>query len=276
MRSAYTGNPEDHAQACALLEALCEGYVRAMVVEIESEPDGAFPCCIKCGGLRTRNAPLTPAQAQAVQGTLRHGHPSGTQRELLDEILADHGYPREQWDANGLEIEDDGPSAMGDSPPGVAYQQVQSSPTRGGLYEDALTGTKIPPAGAEPFTKTLAQTQLGGGIYTIAGSMPYLRRNEAPPSSHATIQVRSAREILAAGCGHTVELACYQCAQKRLHSDPNARVMILCTEPGTFRGVVACSDYHEKPERRGTIDDPVVDARPVGACGCGGDHAQAQ
>lgn len=88
------------------------------------------------------------------------------------------------------------------------------------------------------------------------------------PGPFAELRIRSASQILASGGGTTIELACYQAAQKRRHADPLAKVEVLCTEPGTFRAIVRCSHEHEKPERRGAIDDPIVDARPVGSCGC--------
>lgn len=89
------------------------------------------------------------------------------------------------------------------------------------------------------------------------------------PRPGIAIMLRSATEILESRRGSTVELACYQCAMKRRGgADPGAKVIICCVEPGTFRGAVLMSHLHSKPEKRGKIDDPVVDARPIGACGC--------
>jgi hypothetical protein len=99
--------------------------------------------------------------------------------------------------------------------------------------------------------------------------VPERYRQTAAPLPAATVQVRCAREILRTKTGSTIELACYQCAQKRRHADPCAKVKIVCTGAGTFRAVVLCSQQHEKPERRGIIDDPVEDAKPQGSCGCG-------
>ncbi len=171
-----------------------------------------------------------------------------------------------------------------------------------------LRATPITPAEAQAIQVTLAQPDLEPaarveleGVMTASGYfMPELedseiealaqpapnpRRNQeswayeacvperfrqtAAPLPATTLQVRCAHEILRTKTGTTIELACYQCAQKRRHADPGARVKIVCTSPGTFRAVVQCSNQHEKPERRGMIDDPVEDAKPVGSCGCG-------
>ena len=209
MRANYRSNPETHDQACRILEALCEGYVLAMLEEMDSYPDKTFPCCIKCGSFRTRNAPLTPAQAQSITETLEHGHPvSGLQRHALAGILLDHGLePPPEYEARALAEKNLEPHAMDAAPLG-------------------------------------------------------------------SIQVRSAKQILRNRGGHTIELACYQCAMKRRGgADPGAKVIVCSTSPGTFRGAVLMSQHHSNPDKRGQIDDPVVDARPVGGCGCGGGHA---
>ncbi len=190
MRTSYSTLPTTHGDACRILEALCEGYVRAMVEEIDAAPPKTYPCCIKCGEFTTRNAPLTPAQAKSLEETIEHGHPvSGLQRMQLGEILEAHGYDY--------------------------------------------------------------------------------------PAQPGTVRVGSVAEIVRNRGGHSVELACYQCAMKR-HSgaDPAATVVICCTIPGTYRGVVLMSDQHRDEHKRGRIDDPVVDARPGGSCGCGVPHAQ--
>ncbi len=198
--SNYHGPPMTHEQCCRVLEALCEGYVLAMLAEMDAEPTGTFPCCIKCGGFRTRNAPLTPAQAESIEDTLEHGHPvSGLQRKHLADILEHHGY----------------------------VAPIEAS--------DAFHG-------ADP---------------------------EATRNYEAQIHVRSAGEIADSAGGTTIELACYQCAMKRRGPDAGAKVVICCTIPGTFRGAVLQSPGHDNPERRGRLDDPVVDARPYGECGCG-------
>ena len=192
MRTTNHAEPMSHGLACQVLEALCEGHVRAMMEEFDAYPEGEFPCCIKCGGFRTRSAPLTPVQAASLYETLEHGHPvSGLRRHAIAEILESNGYEAPQ------------------------------------------------PFGTKP-------------------SNPY------------GVKVRSARDIRESQGGSTVELACYQCAMKRREgADPAAKVIICCVEPGTFRGAVLMSEHHGKPEKRGRIDDPVVDARPVGGCGCG-------
>ncbi len=191
MHTSFHVEPMNHGQACQILEALCEGYVLAMMVEFDAYPEGEFPCCIKCGGFRTRDAPLAPVQAESLYETLEHGHPvSGLQRHAIAEILESNGY-------------------------------------------------EVPPL------------------------------FEAESSNPSTVRVRSAREILESRGGSTVELASYQCAMKRREgADPGAKVIICCVEPGTFRGAVLMSEHHSNPEKRGRIDDPVVDARPVGGCGC--------
>ncbi len=48
MHVDYDTNPEDIQDACAVLECLCEGFVRAHSLEISKDPE-AFPCCVKCG-----------------------------------------------------------------------------------------------------------------------------------------------------------------------------------------------------------------------------------
>lgn len=214
-------NPHDHAQACELLEAICEGVVRSMVAEIDAHPEGTFPCCIKCGKFCTRNAPLTPAQAQAIEFTLQHGHPRADDRIELEGVLSEHGYymPDDMTAPAEDEYEADAPSRNQDS---FGYEFC----------------------------------------------LPANRRGDPPPQHGATIHFACASQILRRKTGHTLELACYQAAQKRRHTDPDAKVMVLCSAPGTFRAIVMCSPNHEKPERRGAIDDPVVDARPVGGCGC--------
>ena len=227
MRIVYEVSPEDHAEACRLLEALAEGHVRAMVEEIDKFPEGQFPCCIKCGGFCTRNAPLLPAQAQAIEFTLEHGHPRESDRAALDEVLVAHGF--------GL---DERPTELETEALELAHLGLSRNPI--------------------PFEECQPAAQ---------GGMP-------PPMPLTTVQIRSATQILASKGGHTLELACYQAAQKRRHTDPAAAVVVLCTIPGTFRAVVMCSALHEKPERRGGIDDPVVDARPIGSCGCDLPHQE--
>jgi len=171
-----------------------------MLEEVDAHPDGEFPCCIKCGGFVTRNAPLTPAQAESIIETIEHGHPvSGLQRHDLAAILTAHGYEAPE-----------------------PYSDPGSSEAHG-----------------------MDSAQIG------------------------SIRIGSATEILRNKGGHTVELACYQAAMKRRSgADPAAKVIICCAQPGTFRGLVLMSQQHEKPEKRGRIDDPVVDARPQGGCGC--------
>lgn len=92
------------------------------------------------------------------------------------------------------------------------------------------------------------------------------------PSSTVAVRVRSPKGIVAVGGGTTIELSCYHAALKRLRgNDPHCRVVIVeCDEPGTFRGFVLHSDAHENPDKRGTIDDPVLDANKNAACACGG------
>ena len=98
-----------------------------------------------------------------------------------------------------------------------------------------------------------------------------LQRMPGPPPAFETLRFRSPHEILRTGRATTLELACYQCALKRLRgNDPGCKVVVFEVEPGTFRGAVLHSDQHENPERWGTIDDPVTDAVLPGLCGCGG------
>lgn len=217
MRSAFNATPESHDHACRMLEALCEGYVLAMLEEFDAFPEGEFPCCIKCGGFRTRNAPLTPCQAESIDETLQHGHPvSGLQRHRLADVLESHGYER---NADMTVVDPVDYSRAGAGVPISAWLGVRPGPG-----QRSRTGT---------------------------------------------VRVRSARQILRNKGGHTVELACYQCAMKRrTGADPGAKVIICSVVPGTFRGAVLMSDQHKKPERRLRLDDPVVDARPEGDCAC--------
>lgn len=96
----------------------------------------------------------------------------------------------------------------------------------------------------------------------------------ATDASERTLHVRSASEILLAKGGSTIDLACYQCAQKRRDFDPLARVVLeyavddLGNElPGMCRAMVLNSDQHEKPEKRGQLDDPLI-AVKVQSCSC--------
>jgi hypothetical protein len=238
MRVCFESNPGDHFQACEQLEALAEGFVAAMVEELDAAPEGVFPCCIKCGGFCTRNGPLTPAQAQAIQFTLEHGHPRATDRSELEGVLSAHGW----------------------------Y-----------MPDDADAASEVLEVGHVGYSAT-TRNQDPFGYEACA---PRHQQGRPAPHGDHTITIRSARQILETRGGTTLELAVYQAAQKRRHADPGAIVKVLCTAPGTFRAVVLCSELHEKPERRGAIDDPVEDAKPAGSCGCSHpeteeEHAQAE
>lgn len=262
MRTTFETSATSHEHACRLLEAMCEGYVLAMLEEFDAHPEGEFPCCIKCGGFRTRNAPLTPAQAESIVETLEHGHPvSGLQRHHLAEILASHGFDRERnadlavaeptERATGPTYDPfDNPCGEDEDCPAQNYCAAdgQCSPVLSGPY-----GRPDPPPSVMRPRGIFQTAQVAG---SAAGR-------------HGTVRIRSARQLVRNKGGHTVELACYQAAMKRrTGADPAAKVIICCVVPGTFRGVVLMSDQHQKPEKRGCIDDPVVDARPVGGCGC--------
>lgn len=149
----------------------------------------------------------------------------------------------------------------------VELAQGDLEPAEQAEYEGMLTdsGYFMP---EEPQVSA-ANPQRNQESWAYDACVPERYRQTAAPLPAATIQVRCAREILRTKTGTTIELACYQCAQKRRHADPCAKVKILCTGAGTFRAVVLCSQQHEKPERRGVIDDPVEDAKPQGSCGCG-------
>ncbi len=98
------------------------------------------------------------------------------------------------------------------------------------------------------------------------GGMP------GPPPTIHQLRFRSPQHMVRTGGGTTLELACYQCALKRLRkNDPACKVVVFECEPGTFRGAVLHSDQHEDPDKCGTIDDPVVDAVQEGPCACGGE-----
>ncbi len=190
MQGAYSANPVSHAHACRIVEALCEGYVLAMMAEFEAAPKDEYPCCTKCGEFCVQAAALCP-------------------------------------------------------------------PSREPLASSGVLGS-----------------QMGHLDYT--SDEPPRRNTGNPPATSNQVRIRSPRQIVDAGGGTTVELACYQAALKRLRgNDPACRVKIVEDGPGTFRGYVQHSDQHENPDKRGTIDDPVVDANSVEICSCGG-HGNAK
>jgi hypothetical protein len=195
MRVTFDSRCQSHRSAVRCLEALCEGYVQAMMTEISEAPPETYPCCIKCGGFSTRTSERIPCEYDSLGDVVTEPVP-------------------ENPDPHGID--------PGEGPDLIRKQIAEKlGPVRPGRY-----------------------------VY------PRLR-------------VRSARAILESGGGNSVELACYQTAQKRLEgADPFARVVIVSTVPGCFRGVCLMSHDHKKPERRGMIDDPVEDARPLGGCQC--------
>lgn len=195
MRVTFSSHCTNHEAAIRCIEALCEGVVLAMMEEIAEAPEDSFPCCIKCGGFRTRSSERVPCEHDSL-GDLFPG---------------------------GI-----------DDPHGIAPDS------------DADAGDVV--------RRNIAQ---------LRGETPTRR------FTYPRLRIRSAREIRDSGGGNTIELACYQTAQKRLEgADPMARVVIVSTIPGCFRGVCLMSTEHKKPERRGMIDDPIEDARPIGGCQC--------
>ena len=141
----------------------------------------------------------------------------------------------------------------------------------------SIEGDHLCPPACTPLDELFGRFQFGGEPYDHQNIVPGYTLHppksvfdvrEAPPQFHL-LRFRSPQHIVRAGSGTTLELACYQCAGKRLRgNDPGARVVVFECEPGTFRGAVLNSMDHEDPEKRGKIDDPVVHATITGPCPC--------
>ena len=66
MQGSYSSTPHSAAHALRILEALCEGYVLAMMAEFEAAPKGEYPCCIRCGGFCVKDGPLCPSSVETM------------------------------------------------------------------------------------------------------------------------------------------------------------------------------------------------------------------
>jgi len=256
-----------HAQSCRVLEALCEGYVQAMLEELDALPEHSFPCCVKCGEMKVRNAPLTPVQVESIDEILASGRVvSGVQRLALRQVLTEHGYP----DPDAQPVLNGGGPVGGPEMPSQELSEIADYAEK--TKEYIADGVSVPDWARAKITR--ARSDIGDTKHFLqyqsrsrnfAGSSP--GASSVPPM----LRVRSAEEIARSKYGSTIELSCYQAAMKRKGgADPKAKVVICCVDPGTFRGFVLMSEQHKNPEKRNTIDDPVKDARANGICGCEG------
>lgn len=89
-----------------------------------------------------------------------------------------------------------------------------------------------------------------------------------------TLHVRNVAEIVRGGGGNSVDLACFQAAQRRRRgSDPYCSVVVNHDGHGNFTALVRNSDKHKEEARRNIIE-PAVSPDDAQACGCGG-HSSA-
>ncbi len=87
-----------------------------------------------------------------------------------------------------------------------------------------------------------------------------------------TVHVRNATEIVRGGGGSTIDLACFQAAQRRRRkADPYCGVAIDYDKNGNYTALVQNSDKHENPEKHGLIEPAVEPDQDQ--CGCGGHGA---
>ena len=88
------------------------------------------------------------------------------------------------------------------------------------------------------------------------------------PHGGISVRVNSAAKILSSGCGNTVELACYQCAQRRMSGDDVGAKVTILPVGGGFRAAVINSGQHRKDDRKNALDDPMSHVKAGAECGC--------
>lgn len=91
---------------------------------------------------------------------------------------------------------------------------------------------------------------------------------------HAIVRIRCARDIALRGGGSTLELACYQAAQRRRRGDDPECAVVVTRAEGCdgkpaygYRAAVLNSAAHYMPEKAGRLDCP-VDRLGPGECAC--------
>ena len=233
MHVSYDTNPTSREQLCGVLEALAEGFVEAMVAEIDADPDG-FACCVKCSGFSlehdprwpARNAPLTDAQRDALRSTLEHGHPtSHDERQALGTILTDHHVR---------------------NPP---------RPNRHGRHYFATApfwpGQELGHPGGEEVVEA---------VVTATESV----RNPTPLQRPLqSLRARCAAALRQRGRGSSLDLAVFQAAQER-RREKECWIAILIDGQ---ENIVPALVYPD-----GTIKDPREAAASSEPCGCGNSH----
>lgn len=94
-----------------------------------------------------------------------------------------------------------------------------------------------------------------------------------------TLHIRTAGEIVRSGGGSTIDLACYQAAQRQRRGDDVACRVVIdqlreaaeagASAPGGLSAYVLNSSQHVKPEKRNYLEDLRTVARAGESCGCG-------
>lgn len=93
-----------------------------------------------------------------------------------------------------------------------------------------------------------------------------LERITVTPRSLGRLQVQGAQELRASKNGHALDLACYQCAQRRLEGEEDATVAIEIEQDGTLTCAVL---RPSKEEDEDMIKYAPQRNCPGGSCDCG-------
>ena len=91
MHASFSATPQSHAHACRITEALCEGFVLAMMAEFDAEPPDTYPCCVRCGGFCVHEGPGCPSTHVPLSELL--GQPEQPLNASLCRESGDTGAP---------------------------------------------------------------------------------------------------------------------------------------------------------------------------------------